>query len=61
MLKKSANSEEIKEFKQEIDVMKSVGYHANIVGLVGHCTRDIHKMMLLTEFCSKGNLLNYLR
>ncbi|XP_055716503.1 tyrosine-protein kinase receptor torso isoform X2 [Phlebotomus papatasi] len=61
MLKKSPNSEEIKEFKQEIDVMKSVGYHANIVGLVGHCTRDIHKMMLLTEFCSKGNLLNYLR
>ncbi|XP_055678918.1 tyrosine-protein kinase receptor torso [Lutzomyia longipalpis] len=61
MLKKSPNSDEIKEFKQEIEVMKSVGAHPNIVGLIGHCTRDIHKMMLLTEFCSKGNLLNYLR
>ncbi|GAB0096452.1 Tyrosine-protein kinase receptor torso [Sergentomyia squamirostris] len=61
MLKKSPNSDEIKEFKQEIEVMKSVGVHANIVGLIGHCTKDIAKLMLLTEFCSKGNLLNYLR
>lgn len=41
--------------------MKAVGIHPNIVGIVGHCTKTPSEIMLLTEFCSKGNLLDYLR
>ena len=53
--------EEIKEFRREIDMMKSVGRHPNIVGILGHCTQNISDMLLLTEFCSEGSLLDYLR
>lgn len=44
----------------EIDVMKSVK-HPNIVGLIGHSTAQNQQMMIIIEYCSKGNLLNYLR
>src|SRR5690349_21185020 len=40
--------------------MKSVGKHSNIVSIIGHCTENIHELMLLTEFCDAGNLLNFL-
>lgn len=53
--------EDIKEFRREIDVMKFVGDHPNIVGIIGHCTKNIKEMLLLTEYCSRGNLLDYLR
>lgn len=53
----------VKELLSEIQLMKSVGPHENIVGIVGHYTTDDDpaQMMLLTEYCSEGNLLNYLR
>lgn len=53
----------VKELLLEIQIMKSVCQHENIVGIVGHYTTDADyaQMMLLTEFCSEGNLLNYLR
>lgn len=47
-------------FLREIGLMKSVCQHKNIVGIVGHSTMDFDNMMLLTEYCSKGNLLDYL-
>uniref|UniRef100_A0A182JR44 Protein kinase domain-containing protein n=1 Tax=Anopheles christyi TaxID=43041 RepID=A0A182JR44_9DIPT len=61
MLKECPRVEDIIEFRREMEVMKSVGTHPHIVGIVGHCTRNVRKMMLLTEFCGRGNLLNYLR
>lgn len=61
MLKDKPSLVDFNEFRCEIEVMKSVGEHPNIVGLIGHCTRNINEMMLLTEFCCHGNLLNYLR
>lgn len=48
-------------FLREISLMKSVGKHENIVGIVGHSTINCDRMMLLTEYCSEGNLLNYLK
>lgn len=41
--------------------MKSVGKHPNIVSIVGHCTSSINELMLLTEFCVGGSLLDLLR
>lgn len=61
MLKEFPSLEDIKEFRREIDVMKSVGIHPNIVCIVGHYTKNVNDLMLLTEYCSEGNLLNYLR
>lgn len=59
-----AGIEDIKGFLREISLMKSVGHHENIVGIVGHSklkTKSFNKLMLLTEYCSEGNLLDYLR
>ncbi|XP_073848893.1 tyrosine protein kinase receptor torso [Musca autumnalis] len=61
MLKDQPNAEEIRAFRREIEVMKSVEKHPNIVGIIGHCTRFGEDMMLLTEYCSFGNLLDFLR
>uniref|UniRef100_A0A182NJR8 receptor protein-tyrosine kinase n=1 Tax=Anopheles dirus TaxID=7168 RepID=A0A182NJR8_9DIPT len=61
MLKECPRVEDIIEFRREMEVMKSVGTHPHIVGIVGHCTRNVRKMMLLTEYCGRGNMLNYLR
>lgn len=52
--------DDIKQFNQEISVMKSVGKHPNIVSIIGHCTENIYDLMLLTEFCDSGNLLDFL-
>lgn len=41
--------------------MKSVGKHPNIVSIIGHCTSNIEELMLLTEFCDAGSLLQLLR
>lgn len=57
----NATIEDIKGFLSEITLMKSVVQHKNIVGIVGHSTKLYNKMMLLTEYCSEGNLLDYLR
>lgn len=57
----NATIEDIKGFLSEITLMKSVVQHKHIVGIVGHSTRLFNKMMLLTEYCSEGNLLDYLR
>lgn len=54
----------VREFLDEIKVMKSVaGQHENILNIVGHCTTGKHysQLLLLTEYCSEGNLLDYLR
>lgn len=41
--------------------MKSVGRHPNIVSIIGHCTSNIEELMLLTEYCDDGSLLDLLR
>lgn len=68
MLRRHANEDYLREFGHEIDVMKSVGSHPNIVGLIGHSKTSRQgnmlkqgPMMILIEYCDKGNLLDYLR
>jgi tyrosine-protein kinase receptor torso len=41
--------------------MKSVGSHPNVVSILGHVTSNIEELMLLTEFCDAGSLLDLLR
>lgn len=61
LLKSTAKTEEMVAFRREIDMMKSVGSHRNIVSIVGHYTKSVNELMLLTEYCPRGNLLEYLR
>lgn len=55
------NCEDIKCLVREIILMKSLGRHENLVEIVGHSTTIPGNLMLLTEYCSEGNLLEYLR
>lgn len=58
--KGEANDEQKKEFLKEIQLMKEVGVHRNIVNMLGCCTR-VEPMYLVVEYISNGDLLNYLR
>ena len=48
------------EFLDEIQLMKAVGEHRNIVNMVGCCTVE-EPMFLLVEYAPYGDLLHYLR
>ena len=51
---------ELKEFLEEIDLMKSIGYHKNIVNFVG-CSTVKKPFYLVLEYMPHGDLLHYLR
>ena len=48
------------EFLQEIEQMKLLGAHQNIVSLVGCCTLQEHKFLVI-EYVPFGDLLQWLR
>ena len=48
------------DFKEEINVMKMIGYHKNIVNLIG-CSTVQQPNCLVVEFMEGGDLLRYLR
>lgn len=60
-LRDSPTVEDMESFYHEIEVMKSVPKHPNIVGIIGHYTRNVREMMLVTEYCDRGNLLIFLQ
>lgn len=49
----------LKDFLEEAAIMKEMK-HSNLVQLIGVCTRE-PPFYIITEFMSKGNLLDYLR
>ena len=55
-----ADNDQRREFLEEIQLMKAVGSHKNIVNMVGCCTVE-EPMFLLTEYIPYGDLLHYLR
>ncbi|KAM7440905.1 hypothetical protein ABFA07_009896, partial [Porites harrisoni] len=60
MLHGMADSIQRREFLEEIQLMKAVGSHKNIVNMVGCCTVE-EPMFLLVEYVPYGDLLHYLR
>jgi len=50
----------VEDFLQEIAMMKELGYHRNIVSLLGCCTLR-EPYCLVVEFLPYGDLLTYLR
>ncbi|KAK1875189.1 Macrophage colony-stimulating factor 1 receptor 2 [Dissostichus eleginoides] len=60
MLKPSAHSVEREALMSELKILGHLGYHDNIVNLLGACTLG-GPMLMITEYCSHGDLLNFLR
>uniref|UniRef100_A0A8C7L9S4 receptor protein-tyrosine kinase n=1 Tax=Oncorhynchus kisutch TaxID=8019 RepID=A0A8C7L9S4_ONCKI len=60
MLKPSAHSEEREALMSELKILSHLGCHDNIVNLLGACTQG-GPMLMITEYCSHGDLLNFLR
>nr|XP_057943621.1 uncharacterized protein csf1rb isoform X2 [Doryrhamphus excisus] len=60
MLKPSAHLEEREALMCELKILSHLGYHDNIVNLLGACTQG-GPMLMITEYCCHGDLLNFLR
>ena len=62
MTKDNATEQEVLDLVKEIEIMKAVGGHVNIVNLLGACTQPAGKPLLaILEFAEHGNLRDYLR
>ncbi|ALC39235.1 CG3277, partial [Drosophila busckii] len=59
-LKSNPTADEVAEFLSEIEMLKGVGTHNNIVCFLGCCTIRPPYLMIM-EYVGRGNLLNYLR
>ena len=55
-----ANHMELDDFREEIKLMKTIGYHRNIVNLVG-CSTINKPLCLIVEYMTNGDLLHFLR
>nr|XP_055036439.1 macrophage colony-stimulating factor 1 receptor isoform X2 [Misgurnus anguillicaudatus] len=60
MLKPSACFEEKEALMSELKILSYIGPHDNIVNLLGACTQG-GPMLMITEYCCHGDLLNFLR
>lgn len=59
-LRANADENERTEFKAEMDIMKQVGRHPNIVALYGCCKEPNHQCMVM-EYVPFGDLKHYLQ
>ena len=55
-----ATEEQVQEFLNEIQLMKQIGYHLNILNLLA-CSTITNPIFLVVEFAKNGDLLHYLR
>ncbi|XP_067323038.1 fibroblast growth factor receptor 3 isoform X6 [Anolis sagrei] len=60
MLKDDATDKDLSDLISEMEMMKMIGKHKNIINLLGACTQD-GPLYVLVEYASKGNLREYLR
>nr|XP_047132656.1 uncharacterized protein LOC100199204 [Hydra vulgaris] len=60
LLKDGANQSELDDFQEEISLMKGIGYHKNIVNMIG-CSTIKKPLCLIVEFMENGDLLQFLR
>ncbi|XP_067434847.1 KIT proto-oncogene, receptor tyrosine kinase b isoform X1 [Thunnus thynnus] len=60
MLKPNAHSTEKEALMSELKVLSYLGNHVNIVNLLGACTVG-GPILVITEYCCYGDLLNFLR
>ncbi|XP_068424793.1 fibroblast growth factor receptor 2 isoform X1 [Clinocottus analis] len=67
MLKDDATEKDLSDLVSEMEMMKMIGKHKNIINLLGACTQDVGRfsaagpLYVIVEYASKGNLREYLR
>lgn len=59
-LSEAAGDEGKKQFLQEIDLMKEIGFHRNVLGMLGYWVRS-EPILLILEYVPNGDLLQWLR
>ncbi|KAK7137583.1 hypothetical protein R3I94_013286 [Phoxinus phoxinus] len=60
MLKASAHRDEREALMSELKILSHLGQHKYIVNLLGACTHG-GPVLVITEYCCHGDLLNFLR
>ncbi|CAB1343318.1 unnamed protein product [Coregonus sp. 'balchen'] len=60
MLKDDATEKDLSDLVSEMEMMKMIGKHKNIINLLGACTQQ-GPLYVIVEYASKGNLREYLR
>ncbi|XP_065651336.1 uncharacterized protein LOC136079519 isoform X2 [Hydra vulgaris] len=60
ILKEGATQSELNDFIKEINIMKEIGYHKNIVNMIG-CSKINKFLCLIVELMEEGDLLQFLR
>uniref|UniRef100_A0A8C9ZLW6 Fibroblast growth factor receptor n=1 Tax=Sander lucioperca TaxID=283035 RepID=A0A8C9ZLW6_SANLU len=60
MLKSDATEKDLSDLISEMEMMKIIGKHKNIINLLGACTQD-GPLYVIVEYASKGNLREFLR
>ncbi|XP_030058462.1 fibroblast growth factor receptor 2 isoform X3 [Microcaecilia unicolor] len=60
MLKDDATEKDLSDLVSEMEMMKMIGKHKNIINLLGACTQD-GALYVIVEYAAKGNLREYLR
>ncbi|XP_031195222.1 fibroblast growth factor receptor 1 isoform X8 [Mastomys coucha] len=60
MLKSDATEKDLSDLISEMEMMKMIGKHKNIINLLGACTQD-GALYVIVEYASKGNLREYLQ
>ncbi|KAM4636413.1 fibroblast growth factor receptor 2 isoform 2-T2 [Discoglossus pictus] len=60
MLKDDATEKDLSDLVSEMEMMKMIGKHKNIINLLGACTQD-GTLFVIVEYASKGNLREFLR
>ncbi|KHJ44748.1 immunoglobulin domain protein [Trichuris suis] len=60
MLKLSTTDREMMDLVSEMEVMKKIGRHINIINLIGCCTQN-GPLYVVVEYCANGNLRNFLK
>uniref|UniRef100_A0A669C8L8 Fibroblast growth factor receptor n=1 Tax=Oreochromis niloticus TaxID=8128 RepID=A0A669C8L8_ORENI len=59
-LQADATEKDLSDLISEMEMMKIIGKHKNIINLLGACTQD-GPLYVIVEYASKGNLREYLR
>ena len=62
MLKEGHTDGDVIDLVKEMEIMKKIGKHVNIINLLGVCTQPAgHPLLVIVEFAEHGNLRDFLR
>jgi len=62
MLHDEHSEQDVIDLVHEVEIMKVIGRHKNIVNLLGACTQPIGRpLYIILEYAEHGNLRDYLR